>query len=142
MGSGRLRKWGLVITALPALFRRRHQYDLVFVSGFRILGIPALLVSRLLRKACVLKADSPGEMSGEYHAAGLSRLGLKPSFFLFRLILALRNRLFLQADSFVAISSAIRAELLACGVPSLAIQVIPQLRRHRPVPRRLRPGKA
>ncbi len=115
----------MLITTLPALFRRRHDYDLVLVSGFRILGMPALLASRLLRKACVLKADSPGEMSGEYYAGGLSRLGLKPSFFPLRLILALRNRLFLKADSFVALSSDIRDELRSCGVPALAIRVIP-----------------
>lgn len=48
-----------------------------------------------------------------------------PSFFLFRLLLALRNRLFLKADSFVALSSEMHDELLACGVAASSIRVIP-----------------
>ena len=35
------------------------QYDLILVSGFRVIGLPSLLVSRLFEKACILKADSP-----------------------------------------------------------------------------------
>ena len=43
-GSQHLNKWALMVTTLPALIRSRRQYDLLLVSGFRILGIPAMLI--------------------------------------------------------------------------------------------------
>jgi glycosyltransferase involved in cell wall biosynthesis len=124
-GSGQLKKWMLVVSTLPALLRLRREYDLFVVSGFRILGIPALLVSLLLRKACVLKADSLGEMSGEYFTAGLAKLRLSPSFPLFRLFLSVRNRLLRRARAFVAVSSQIESELVGEGVDPEAIERIP-----------------
>ena len=73
------KKWGLLITAFPALWRLRNEYDLIFVSGFRIIGIVALVMGKLLGKSCVLKADSLGEMSGTYFAGGLAKIGLRPT---------------------------------------------------------------
>jgi glycosyltransferase involved in cell wall biosynthesis len=125
VGKGQLKKWGLLLSGFPALFRLRSHYDLIFVSGFRIIGIPALLLARLLGKSCVFKSDSLDEMSGKYFSAGLAKFGLKPGFFLFRLTLWLRNTLFKKADAFVAISSVIEDELLAEGVPAPSIIRIP-----------------
>ena len=76
VGSQHTRKWGLIFSALAQLWTLRRQYDLIFVSGFRILGIPAVMAAKLLGKPCVLKADSPGEMSGAFFTAGLRRIGL------------------------------------------------------------------
>jgi glycosyltransferase involved in cell wall biosynthesis len=109
IGSGHYKKWGLLLTSLPTLIKLRRSYDLVFVSGFRVLGIPAVLVSRLLGKACVLKADSLGEMSGDFFAAGLARFGLRPSSLFFRSFLALRNWILKKA----------------CGVNRKKIHLIP-----------------
>ena len=39
-GAGQLKKWGLLLSAIPALFRLRREYDLVFVSGYRIVVGP------------------------------------------------------------------------------------------------------
>ena len=110
-GSGPSKKWGLVLTGLPALLRLRRRYDLVFVSGFRLLGIPAVLAARLLGKRVVLKADSEGEMSGEYFAAGLARVGISVRSWPFRAFLSLRNALLSRADAFVAITSSVAEEL-------------------------------
>jgi glycosyltransferase involved in cell wall biosynthesis len=125
VGPGQLKKWGLLFTAFAALVRQRREYDLLFVSGFRILGIPAVLVSRLFGKVCILKADSLGEFSGQFFERGLERFGVGVGFAPFRLFLAVRNRLFLTADRFVAISDAVEREFLANGVPSDAIERIP-----------------
>lgn len=124
-GPGRRRKWGLLVTALPALLRRARDCDVVLVSGFRILAVPALLARRLLGTPVVLKADSSGEMSGEYFHAGLARVGLAPSSVLVRAALALRNRLFRRADAFVAMGEQLRDELLAGGVPARSVHLIP-----------------
>lgn len=118
-------KWGLLITSFPALIRLRHQYDVLLVSGFRVVGVTAVVVSKLFRKACVLKADSLGEMSGDFFAAGMARVGLSPSSSPFRLFLWLRNRILRRADAFVAISSAVATELRDYGVKSGVIRMIP-----------------
>ena len=76
VGSGQLKKWGLLLSSLPALVRLRDQYDLIFVSGYRIIGLTAVLVGKLLRKPVVLKADSQGEMSGEFFESGLKKFGV------------------------------------------------------------------
>jgi hypothetical protein len=63
VGGGHLKRWAMVFTCLPVLLIRSRQYDLIYVSGFKALGLTAVMVSRLLRKPCVLKADSNGEPS-------------------------------------------------------------------------------
>jgi glycosyltransferase involved in cell wall biosynthesis len=125
VGGGQLNKWGLLLTGFPALVRLRHHYDLLFVSGFRRVGIAAVLVSKILNKGCVLKADSLGEFSGDYFATGLETIRLKPSSMFFQLFLWLQRKILKQADAFVAICSDITDELVAHGVSSEYIVPIP-----------------
>jgi glycosyltransferase involved in cell wall biosynthesis len=125
VGSGHYKKWGMLFTSLPMLIKLRRDYDLIFVSGFRVLGFPAVLVSRILRKACVLKADSLGEMSGDFFRPGLARLGFTATSLLFKSFLRLRNSILKRADSFVAISSEVASELITSGVNPNKIKMIP-----------------
>lgn len=124
-GGQHLKKWGLLLSAAPVLVRLRNEYDVLLVSGFRILGLPAVLASKLLRKRCILKADSLGEMSGEFFRAGLERARLSPSVLPFRLFLRLRNAVLRRADAFVAISEAVAEELIAAGIDPEKIRRIP-----------------
>ncbi len=124
-GSEHFKKWGLLVTILPALIKLRWQYDLIFVSGFRVLGIAAVLIGKFFGKPCILKADSLGEMSGDFFADGLAKLNLPPSSFPFRTFLRLRNKILKQAKVFVAISTEVSKELATHGVNEGAIQVIP-----------------
>lgn len=110
---------------LITLLRRHREYDLIFVSGFRVLGLAAVLAGKLLGKKSVLKADSLGEMSGEFFAPGLARRGFSTTQRSIRAFLSLRNRILRRADAFVAISSAVAAELVAHGVDSRLIYPIP-----------------
>jgi glycosyltransferase involved in cell wall biosynthesis len=125
VGRGQLKKWGLMVSSLPALIRLQRHFDLIFVSGFRIIGVTAVLVGDLFGKAVVLKADSQGEMSGEFFAGGLAKLRLTPSSVPFSLFLRLRNRLLKRADAFATITSDVRAELVEAGIPADAIHAIP-----------------
>ena len=124
-GDSRLCKWGAIATVYPALIRHREHWDVVLVSGFRILGMPAVLAAARLNKGCVLKADNNGEMSGEYFRPGLAGFGLTPSHRPVRSLLELRNRRFRTADAFVAISSPIEAEFSDAGVAREKIVRIP-----------------
>lgn len=125
VGSGQLKKWGLLFSSLPALIKLRDQYDLIFVSGYRIIGLTAVLVGKLLRKPVVLKADSQGEMSGEFFESGLKKFGLSHRSFLFRLFLGYRNAVLKRADAFSAISPGIASEWTSVGIPSEKIRLNP-----------------
>lgn len=125
VGRGQLKKWGLLLAAFPALIKLRREYDLIFVSGFRIVGIAAVLVSRLLGKGCVLKSDSQGEMSGEFFRDGLAKFGLPLSWLPFRLFLGLRNNILKKADAFAAISPEIAGEYLSAGIRPEAVHIVP-----------------
>src|SRR4026209_1359629 len=51
VGSGQLKKWGLLLSSLPMLVRLRSQYDLIFVSGYRIIGFTAVLGGEVFLEA-------------------------------------------------------------------------------------------
>ncbi len=125
IGSGQLKKWGLLLSSLPAFVRLRDQYDLIFVSGYRIIGLTAVLVGKLFRKPVILKADSQGEMSGEFFNSGLKKFGTSRSSLPFRLFLEFRNVILKKADAFSAISPEIASEWTSNRVPLNKIQVIP-----------------
>lgn len=135
-GRGHLRKWGLVFTALVALVRLRKNYDVLLVCGFRVLGIPAMLVSLLYRVPCILKADSQGELSGAFFDPGLARMKLRHDRLPVSAVVSLRNTLLRRAAGFVAISEVIEQEYLAHGVSARRVVRIPNsvdVGRFRPV---------
>ena len=125
IGRGQLKKWGLLLSSIPMLIRLRAQYDLIFVSGYRIIGMAAVLIGNLLRKTVVLKADSQGEMSGEFFDSGLKKIGISHSSFPFNLFLWFRNSILKKADGFSAISPEIASEWTSCGIPSNKVRLIP-----------------
>jgi len=125
VGSAQLKKWGLLFSGFTALVRLRNQYDLIFVSGYRIIGLTAVLVGKLLRKLIVLKADSQGELSGEFFESGLKKFSLSRSALLFRLFLGFRNVILKKADAFSAISPEIASEWTSNEVPPNKIHLIP-----------------
>jgi glycosyltransferase involved in cell wall biosynthesis len=125
IGRGQLKKWGLLLSSIPMLIRLRAHYDLIFVSGYRIIGMAAVLIGKLLRKHVVLKADSQGEMSGEFFDSGLKKIGISHSSFPFNLFLWFRNSILKKADGFSAISPEIASEWTSGGIPSNKVCLIP-----------------
>jgi glycosyltransferase involved in cell wall biosynthesis len=123
-GTGRSRKYAMVLPAIEVLRRERNSYDVVIVPGTRVLGLPALLLARALRKRVVLQAEINGEMSGEIYTWGTA--AHRPA--IRRVVgagVALRNTLMRDADAWVAISQEIRRELLRAGVPESKAAYIP-----------------
>lgn len=125
VGSGQLKKWGLLFSSLSMLIRLRHHYDLIFVSGYRIIGLTAVLAGKWLRKPVVLKADSQGEMSGDFFQSGLRKFGISHKSFLFQRFLGFRNMVLKQADAFSAISPEVASEWTSSGIPPEKIHLIP-----------------
>ena len=124
-GSGQLKKWGLILSSLPPLIRLRDQYDLIFVSGYRIIGLAAVLAGKLLRKPVILKADSQGEMTGDFFESGLKKFGISHTSLPFRLFLGFRNAILKKADAFSAISPDIASEWTSSGIPLEKVHLIP-----------------
>jgi glycosyltransferase involved in cell wall biosynthesis len=125
VGSGQLKKWGLIFSSIPAFLRLHNQYDLIFVSGYRIIGLTAVLIGKLLRKPVVLKADSQGEMSGDFFKSGLQKFSVSHHSLLFRWFLRFRNMILKKAEAFSAISPEITSEWTSSGIPSEKIHPIP-----------------
>lgn len=115
-GRQHLKKWGLLLSSFPALFRLRSQYDFLLVSGFRVVGVSAVLMSKILHKCCLLKADNNGEMSGAFFKGGLEKVGWKLNSAFFNSCLGLRNLILRNADGFIAISAQIAEELATHGI--------------------------
>jgi glycosyltransferase involved in cell wall biosynthesis len=123
-GTNSRLRWAMLLTGLPALARRRKEYDILFVSGFRALGIAAVLAGACLRKKVVLKADSRGEMSGDFFAGGLKQMKIRGTMWPVRMLMKLRNRILRRADTFVSLSSEMTAEYQAARAPADRIVLI------------------
>jgi glycosyltransferase involved in cell wall biosynthesis len=123
-GEGRAGKYRMVPGAVRALLRERSGFDVLVVRGTRVLGLPGLLAGRWLGKAVVLQPEINGEMTGEVYTWGKAwKGGLRGRFV--RRATALRNLLFRDADAFVAMSQAIKAEFLAAGASEERVALIP-----------------
>ncbi len=121
-GSGR---WSMVPRALLWLLRHREDYDIVLVPGFRTLGVAAVLARTLTGHPCVLKADSRGELSGDFFAAGLARRGFALGGVALRLFMTFWRRVLCTADAFVSMSSEMTGEFTRSGVQPERIRRIP-----------------
>lgn len=139
VGSGRNR-WRGILAIAAGLRRLRPEYDLIFVSGLRALGIPAAAAARRARVPLVLESQNNGELSGSYFDPGLRRFGVDHRSPGLRRLDGWRRSRLVRADGFVAVSSSIEREYLACGVAASRIRLIPygvDLDRFRPP----RPGE-
>src|SRR4030095_9073046 len=101
-----------------------NEYDLIIVCEVKVLGVLGVAAAQLLKKKCILRAESCGEMDGAFAI----RLSTPPSWVkrqLIKLAVLLRNRLLMRADVFVSISTAITKEFKVGGVRSEANVQIP-----------------
>lgn len=124
-GRSSRNRWFFMLTCIPALIHLRRRYDVLLVSGFRVLGIPAVLIGRWFGKKIILKAECMGEMSGAFFFGGLDRLRVKRGSLLLRAFLSLRNRVLKKADGFVSMYSEMTQEFREGGVDAGAICCIP-----------------
>lgn len=117
-GCRRFGKYLMTFPTLAELIKRQKEYDLLYVCGLRIAGIPAMLASRILGKPCVLRAESLGELSGDFIWKSpderIRRTRMRP---LLEWGIQARNHLLLGASAFISISSPIAEEFESMGVP-------------------------
>jgi len=122
------RRFGKYLMTLPTyseLRRRSHDYDVVYVCGLRVAGVPAVLAARRAGKVCVLRAESRGEFSGSFiWQSPDEKIRNTPFKPMIRLYLRWRNRRLLKASAFVSISRDVHAEFLQEGIPESKIHLI------------------
>ena len=124
-GFRRIGKYLMTVPTYYELKQRHQEYDVVYVCGLRVAGIPAVLATRRLGKACVLRAESRGELSGNFiwesPNEAIRNTPFKP---LIHAYLRWRNRILAKAPAFVSISSDIHAEFIEQGIPEAKVHLI------------------
>ncbi len=123
-GPGRAGKFLMVPAAVRAVLREARRHDLLVVRGTRVLGLPGLVAARAAGLGVVMQPETNGELSGEAWTWGKPWAGGAAGR-LARALFAARNLWLRDADAFVAMSKAIREEMLAAGIPGERIFVLP-----------------
>jgi glycosyltransferase involved in cell wall biosynthesis len=118
-------RWKGMGAAYRKLRALADHYDVIYVSAFRTLGLPAVLVGNFRRKPVVLESQNNGELSGSYFEPGLKVFGLSHRSPVFRPVNSLRKSLLHWADHFVAVAESIKREYLEHGVPPEKVTLIP-----------------
>lgn len=123
-GPARRGKYAMVPRVVRALGRQRGGFDVMVVRGTRVLGLPGLIAARWLRKPVVLQCEVGGEMSGRIYTWGTpwDRPVVRA---VVGGVVHARNRLFRDADAFVAISDETRREFLTAGLDPGRVHHIP-----------------
>ena len=70
-----MKRWPMIVTSCIWLIKERRHFDIIFVDGFRTLGLSAAVVGKLFGKKVVLKPENIGEMSGKFFDGRLKNLG-------------------------------------------------------------------
>jgi len=123
-GPGRTGKFLMLPAAVRAVLREASGHDVLVVRGTRVLGLPGLVAARASGIGVVMQPETNGELSGEAWTWGKAWAD-GPAGRLARAATALRNRWLRDADAFVAMSRAIRGEMLGAGVPGERIELLP-----------------
>jgi len=115
----------LLCKMLWRLVRDASNYDIVLVSGFNFMPISAILAALLTRKPCVVRPESPLEVTEAVGAQSRAKMGLADNSIAIRAMHTVRRLAARRVDRYVAISSEIAAGLKQVGVDADRIVAIP-----------------
>ena len=121
-------RWGKYLWLFPAsvrLFKMRKRYDIIYVSGLRLSGLFGVIISMILKKKCILRSESCGELSGEFIWGSISYKRKSILGIFIQICIFLRNAILKKANCFVSISKAICDEYLRCDIDPKKIVLIP-----------------
>ena len=126
---------GLGWRALPAvlgylcrlvfiLLSEASRYDVIIISGLKIIPLAAIPVCRLLGKRCIIRIESTFELAEPLSAESLRTMGFVGRV-LHRVLRATQRYVLNNAAPVVAISREVETMLLGLGVPPGRIARIP-----------------
>jgi len=107
------------------LLRDRRDYQAVLVSGYNFMPMSAVLAALLTGKPCVVRPESPLELTEFVGADSRAKMGLSQGGWLLSLLASLRRRAARRVDRYAAISSEIRVGLERLGIDPARIVPIP-----------------
>ncbi len=122
-GRAILRMLGYLSRLTRLLVRERGKYDLVIVSGMKIIPLVAVPVCRLLRKRCIVRVESTFELREPLSAQSRGEMPLLGGW-LQHSLARLQRAALRGADRVVAISPEVE-QLLHATVPAAHIVTIP-----------------
>ena len=122
-GMGRWGKFAGLPFMHKELETRRDDYDVLYVCALRVTGASAVRIAHEQRKICVLRAETNGEMSGDY-ASAYRKLPIHEKIY-FKHWLKRRNALLKQADAYIGITELVTDEFENCGMDPKRIFHIP-----------------
>lgn len=101
-----------------ALAKERKSYDYILISDIKVLGAVGVVASKFLRKVCILRASSCGEIDGSYAYASVRKESVSAlKLLIIRILVTLRNPILKMADAYLSIASVITCELVKGGIP-------------------------
>jgi glycosyltransferase involved in cell wall biosynthesis len=127
---------GFLARLIWILIKDAPRYDVVVVSGAKIMPLVVIPLCALLRKKCVIRAESYFELHETISTESMRTMGSMRGKLLFNALENARNAVLRKADAVIAISAQIHEELLKRGVASTRIVPIPNgvsLRKFRPI---------
>lgn len=114
-----------VIQVFFLLLRKRATYDILLVNGFRTLALPSAIVARLTGKRCIVRIETPMDLSDTVSPESASRMGRLPRLVLAGVIRGLRRTSFALVDELVVFIDLFKTQLERLGVPPRKIICVP-----------------
>ncbi len=118
------------------LIAEAPRYDILIVSGMKIIPLVAVPIALLFGKRCIIRLESAGEINEPLSKETLRHINKGMSWIMQSLLTRMQRSMLLRADRVVAISDFLHRSLLAVGVSESRISRIPNaidLRRFHPV---------
>jgi glycosyltransferase involved in cell wall biosynthesis len=115
----------LLCKMLWRLVKDARNYDIVLVSGFNFMPISAILAALITRKPCVVRPESPLEVTEAVGAQSRAKMGMAENSASMRALRAMRRLAARRVDRYVAISAEIAVGLKHVGVDPARIIAIP-----------------
>jgi glycosyltransferase involved in cell wall biosynthesis len=107
------------------LVREARRFDVIVVSGVKIMPLIVVPLCRLLGKRCIVRVESFFELHEAVSAESLRSMHKAAGRGIAAIAGGMRRLVIRRADYVIAISAEIRAQLLARGVAEARIQQIP-----------------
>ncbi|MGA9292738.1 MAG: glycosyltransferase family 4 protein [Ignavibacteriaceae bacterium] len=116
----------LIIKLIFLLIRYKKQYDIILVSGLKVLATPAIIAKYILNKKCVIMVVSPDELGQDiFTDESLRKMRISRSSILVKLIRKVRNGLINKADSFTVLSAEIEKQIDILNINPGKVYTIP-----------------
>jgi glycosyltransferase involved in cell wall biosynthesis len=116
---------GYLLRLLVVLLKEFRSYDVIIVSGAKLMPMIVVPVCHLTRRKCIVRVESFFELKEAVSAESVRSMGGAPARFVVGAIDATRLFFLRRAHAVVAISKEIRAALLQRGIRGDRIQNIP-----------------